>query len=102
MNASVSFTPTARGHFETIDAWWRIYRPAAPELFAEELAAAVNRLEIAPLSGLEYDAGESGCFRRLLLQRTRYHVYYRFNAEDSTVHIHVIWHTARGTGPDLK
>ncbi|MFH2006188.1 MAG: type II toxin-antitoxin system RelE/ParE family toxin [bacterium] len=101
MSASVTFSPTAQTHVETIGAWWRTNRLAAPDLLAEELAAAIDRLALSPLSGHVYEAGEAGRYLRLLLQRSRYHVYYRFAAEDDVVCIHAVWHTARGDGPEL-
>jgi hypothetical protein len=33
-----------------VDEWWREHRPAAPDLFWEELNAAFDRLEAVPFA----------------------------------------------------
>jgi len=39
--------------------------------------------------------------RRILMPRTRYHVYYVVADEERRVLVHAVWHTARGRGPRL-
>lgn len=39
--------------------------------------------------------------RRLLLSRTGYHLYYRIHEEERVVEVLALWHTSRGTRPDL-
>ena len=36
---------------DAIDAWWHANRRSAPRLFRDELEAALDRLETAPLTG---------------------------------------------------
>jgi hypothetical protein len=56
---------------EAIDSWWYAYRPAAPMLFREELEAALERLETAPLTSTAYSKqGQSPDVRRLMLPRS--------------------------------
>ncbi len=40
--------------------------------------------------------------RRLHLKRIRYYLYYRVKDDPQQVEILALWHTSRGTGPDLK
>ena len=70
--------------------------PRRATLFLDELAAAVQRLE----AGLPYEAME-GEIRRILMPRTRYHVYYVIDDAASLVTIRAVWHAARGRGPEL-
>lgn len=69
-------TPEADAQIRTIDTWWRTNRPAAPDLFAEELANCFVLLEWAPKIGRPYSRHPSvQGLRRVLLRATRYHVY---------------------------
>ncbi len=101
MTVRVVVAPEALEQAETIDEWWRTHRPAAPDLFAGELASALATLGEAPLIGprVEY-ADDEVALRRLLLRSTRFHVYYAL--KDDTVRVVAVWSAIRGRGPDLK
>jgi plasmid stabilization system protein ParE len=71
----------ARRHVETIQAWWSKNRPSSPGLFLEELYEVERRLRDNPSLGVVYVAHRSGVVRRVLLVRTKRHVYFRFHAE---------------------
>jgi len=86
---------------EQIDAWWVDNRPTAPGLFADELAAAFGRLASFPHAGTEYPHSTVAGIRRLLLQRTRYHVYYLTDDTEGVVSVLAVWHASRGSGPPL-
>jgi P2-related tail formation protein len=43
--------PDADRQILTIDEWWRVNRPAAPDLFAEELASALTIIQSSPRIG---------------------------------------------------
>lgn len=93
----VELSAEARAEVERADAWWRENRPAAPDLFANELDQALIALEVAPGLGLRY-APKPG-IRRLLLQRTSYHLY--FLVEANRVYVVALWSAYRGRGPAL-
>ena len=40
--------------------------------------------------------------RRILLRRTRYHVYYTCDPESGSAVIRAVWHAARGRTPRLR
>lgn len=94
----VEFSDEARQQVRQIDAWWRENRPAAPNLFVAELDQATDLLRNAPSIGARYEAG-SQFVRRLLLRRTRYHVY--FVEDPSRVFVVAVWSVRRGHGPEL-
>jgi len=98
---AIEFSDESRTHVQAIVMWWRANRPAAPELFAEELRAAVSRLRLVPLAGSAYPSSPVSGSRRLLMPRTQYHVYYVVRAEDRRVLVHAVWHAKRGHGPQL-
>ena len=96
MTFLVSLSPRARTQVREIDRWWRENREAAPQLFAEELANAIDTLSLFPLAGSAYEL-ESPPLRRILLRATRHHMYYDFDGE--TVQVVAVWSAVRGTGP---
>ncbi len=95
----VVFSPEARRHVVTIDAWWRVHRDKAPGLFRRELTAAVRQLRSAPTASIAYDGSPVLGTRRLLLPRTRHHVYFVIDEESAVVGIRAVWHASRGAGP---
>jgi plasmid stabilization system protein ParE len=99
MNARIVVPPEVQAEIAAIDAWWRENRPAAPELFLEELAASCELLAGAPRIGREYSHPSVTDVRRVLLRSTRYHVYYKIHEED--VVLLAVWSGLRGHGPDL-
>lgn len=91
--------PTALEHVRRIDDWWQRERLHSPGLFLEEFAAALQRLATAPSAGTIYTRSHRADLRRLLLPRTRHHVYYVVENERTAVM--AVWHAARGVGPRL-
>lgn len=98
---SVEFSPEALGQARLVMDWWYENRPKAPELFLDELDAAVEQLTTTPYAGVGYGRAEITGMRRLLMPRTRYHVYYTVITEPPIVRIHAIWHASRRRGPQL-
>jgi len=95
----VEFSPEARDQAESIASWWQANRPAAPTLFRDELVAAVNKLATTPSTGAAYEP--VAAIRRLLMPRSRYHVYYFIDEPSAVVQIRAVWHWSRGHGPIL-
>jgi hypothetical protein len=42
------FTDEGRARARFVDDWWRANRPDAPDLFVDELEAAIARMLVAP------------------------------------------------------
>ncbi len=80
--------------------WWRANRRAAPELFKLELREAVTRLVELPLAVPTTNVDRPGV-RRLVMSRTRYHLYFVINQAERRVLILAVWHTSRGNLPPL-
>jgi plasmid stabilization system protein ParE len=81
--------------------WWWENRPAAPDLFVREFVEAVARLTRAPNSGTPYPHPRIASVRRLLMRRTKYHVYYVYQPEQDEVWVLSVWRAMRGRGPEL-
>ena len=97
----VQIAPRAQSQIEAVTAWWRTNRPAAANLVADELEAAVKRLVGAPLGGMAYRRMEFRSIRRVLLPRIRYHAYYEVDEAKQLVRIVAFWHASRRSGPRL-
>jgi hypothetical protein len=64
--------PQALSDIEVAARWWRINRPAAPELFERELLAALDFIRTVPLGGAPLRAPRPIGVRRTALPMTRY------------------------------
>ena len=101
MTFRVQLTSEARAHLLAIDEWWTANRPEAPDLVAREFSRAVSLLATTPSAGKTYPAATSASFRRLLLRRTEYHVYYLIDESARVVLITAIWSGVRGRRPPV-
>ncbi len=96
----LELAPRAVAQAERCARWWRENRPGSPTLFEEELRAALDQIRTAPLLGSVYEVIRGQEHRRLLMPRTRHHVYYRIAAAE-IVRVVAVWSAVRGRGPYL-
>ena len=100
MSLPVRTTPEADAQIGEIDDWWRRNRPAAPDLFLDELAKSFDVIVHAPHVGRLYRRSPVPDTRRVLLSVSRYHVYYVPQVDE--VKVIAVWHARRGVGPPLR
>ena len=100
MSLSVGTTPEADAQIREIDDWWRANRRSSPDLLLEELSASFDIMAEAPQVGRPYRQSPIPGTRRVLLKRTRYHVYYVPRTDE--VRVLMVWHAQRGVGPLLR
>ena len=81
--------------------WWVSNRPKAPDAFAIELERVIQILASQPLVGARTRNVKLAGVRRLHLPRVHYHLYYRVTSHPEVVEILALWHTRRGTSPNL-
>ncbi|NOY93023.1 MAG: type II toxin-antitoxin system RelE/ParE family toxin [Deltaproteobacteria bacterium] len=100
---SVRFTPEARDQAEASDIWWRTHRDEARDMFARELLAAQELVASTPSLGTFYTMLEETPVRRLLMPKTRHHIYYtlRREADEDEVVILAVWGAPKAEGPFL-
>jgi plasmid stabilization system protein ParE len=95
------FTLEADLQVMVIDAWWTENRPAARELFRCELRDVCELLEQMPFIGRAYGTRGGETVRRVLLPRSRYHVFYEVDADAARITVRAVWSARRGQGPNL-
>ncbi|MEZ4226802.1 MAG: type II toxin-antitoxin system RelE/ParE family toxin [Polyangiaceae bacterium] len=92
-------TPRALAEAKRKKTWWLHNRPAAPHLFEQELVATFDSILAMPTIGVEYPADFDVEVRRVLMPKTRNHVYFAVDGEE--VVILSVWGAQRGRGPKL-
>lgn len=90
----------AQRRFEAEDRWWRDNREAK-ELFLTEFQEALRQLGSAPGLGQRYRRTRGKLIQRVLMNKTRCHVYYFHDQERGLVEIHSIWGARRRRGSTL-
>ena len=90
-------TQRALREMRHIDAWWREYRPEAPDLFRDELLAALRILVTAPNSGAPHGSFRRRLVRRVPLLATRHQIYYLVTEE--RVEVLAIWGAPKRNPP---
>jgi len=95
------FTPEAEQQASAMDDWWREHRPDARDLFARELAEARELIAAAPGIGVTYATRSGKTARRVLLPKTRNHVYFEIDGERDVVIVLAVWGAPRRRGPRL-
>lgn len=101
MSCRVIVAAAAREQIRAVDDWWVTNRPAAPSLFRDELDAALALLASAPDIGPRFRRARRKGVRRLLLRRSRFHVYYVHDRRHAVVLVLAVWGATRGHGPPL-
>ena len=90
----------AQRRFEAEDRWWRENRDAK-ELFFTEFQDVLRQLSSTPGVGQSYRRARGKLIQRVLMKKTRCHVYYFHDSERDIVEIHSIWGARRRRGPTL-
>ena len=96
------FTPEARSAVREKRAWWQEHREKAPRLFVEELATIVAKLRAGEDEERQQFAARGGrIIWRILMPKTRNHIYYRVNDAGGEVEILLVWNAVAGSTPDV-
>ena len=90
----------AQQQFEAEDAWWRENRDAK-DLFVEEFSAVLGRISSMPEVGQRYRRTRGKLIQRMLMKKTRCHVYYFHDQEQGVLEVHSVWGARRKRGPKL-
>lgn len=101
MTARVSTAPRALAQLLAAGRWWREHRPSATNLLDTEIAAAYALLARMPEAGRRFPTRKRRGVRRLLLRRSKFHVYYIYFGRRNEVLVVAVWPAVRGQGPPL-
>ena len=96
---NVRLTPRAFSEAERKQTWWRENRPSARDLFDDEFADALERIGKTPTIGSIYPSGFGAVVQRVLMPKTKNHVYYAVHAGE--VVVLSVWGAPRRRGPKL-
>ena len=88
----------AQQRFEAEDRWWRANRDAK-ELFFTEFQDVLR--QICSTVGQRYRRVRGVLIQRVLMTKTRCHVYYFHDHQRDLIEIHSIWGARRKRGPTL-
>src|SRR6266568_1934884 len=81
-----------------MDTWWRERRPAARGLFAQELADVLTLVTRTPGVGTTYRTSSGKTLRRVLMPKTKNHVYFEVDLARDQVIVHAVWVRLAGVG----
>jgi plasmid stabilization system protein ParE len=99
----VKFTPDARDSIRHKRAWWQEHREKAPKLFRDELAQAIRKLRSGALEGSKlYAVRGNRKIWRILMPKTRHHVYFWRNAAGDYAEILLVENAQGGSEPDFS
>ena len=88
----------AQRRFEAEDQWWRANRDAK-DLFLIEFEQTLRQLAMTADLGQPYRRIRGKLIQRVLMKKTRCHVYYWHDPERGMVEIHSVWGARRRRGP---
>jgi len=97
----LAFTASAQQQADESDAWWREHRSESPDLFARELADARSSLLRAPNIGIIHGVIDGQPVRRILLAKSRTHVYYSVDTANGVVQVLAVWGAPKERAPRL-
>jgi hypothetical protein len=81
--------------------WWRKYREKAPKLFAEELRDVRRQIARKPNLGKVYAVHQGVVIRRILMPKTRTHIFYEVHDTERIISIVFLWGAQQGSEPDF-
>ena len=82
--------------------WWTENRPAAPMLLLDEFERCVSLLESSPDVGVRFHRTPVPGVRRMLMKRTRHHLYSVHDADHEIVYIIAVWGAPKEDDPILR
>ena len=91
----------ARRQADRIEEWWVENRPAAPTLFTDELEEIFKTICERPHAGIGWPTPRRPALRRILMPKTRHHVYFRVDESKQIIHVLSVWGAPKGQGPKL-
>lgn len=96
------YTPDARDAIRDHHRWWFANREKSPRLFVEELRTVLGKLRAnIDVARQHYSGQGAETVWRLLMPRTRHHVYYWRDEAADVATVLLVANAIAETGPDL-
>ena len=88
---TVVLVDPAEEQLHEIAEWWMSHRDASPLLVMDEFDRCVSLLESSPDAGPRFHRSRVPGVRRLVMRRTKHHVYYLHDEPNAIVYIIAVW-----------
>lgn len=88
---TVVLVDPAEAQLREISEWWMAHREASPLLVMDEFDRCVSLLEASPDVGARFHRSHVPGVRRLVMRRTKHHVYYLHDEPNALVYILAVW-----------
>src|ERR1041384_1253033 len=98
---TVVLVDAAEEQLDEIVEWWTAHREANPTLVMEEFDRCVSLLESSPDAGARFHRSRVPGVRRLVMRRTKHHVYYLHDERSAVVYIIAVWGAPKAGAPPL-
>jgi plasmid stabilization system protein ParE len=98
---TVILVDAAEEQLDEIVEWWRTHREASPALVMDEFERCVSLLESSPDAGARFHRSRVPGVRRLVMRRTKHHVYYLHDESNAVVYILAVWGAPKAGYPVL-
>ncbi len=91
----------AAAQAKKIEQWWVEHRPSAPSLFTDELEWTFRYICRIPDAGVRWSTPRRPTLRRILMPRTKHHVYFVIDEVTNTIQVLSVWGAPRRREPKL-
>ena len=88
---AVVIVDAAEEQLREIIEWWTANREASPLLVMQEFNRCVSLLEASPDVGVRFHRSRVPGVRRLIMRRTKHHVYTLHDEPNNVVYVLAVW-----------
>src|SRR4029079_18730647 len=88
---TIEITDAAEEQLREIVEWWTAHRDTGPQLVMDEFERSVALLKSSPDVGVRFHRARVPDVRRLVMKRTKHHVYYLHDNANAIVYILAVW-----------
>lgn len=98
---TIVVTEPAEENLREIIEWWTAHRDIGPHLVVDEFERCAALLKSSPDAGVGFHRGRVPGVRRLIMRRTKHHVYYLHDEPNAIVYVLAVWGAPKTGDPVL-
>jgi plasmid stabilization system protein ParE len=98
---TIEVTDAAEQQLREIVEWWTAHRDTGPQLVMDEFERCIALLRSSPDVGVRFHRARVPGVRRLIMRRTKHHVYYLHDDANAIVYILAVWGAPKAGYPVL-